>query len=72
MTPNAELARRARALADAAGSAERAAPLVVAVALSESKTLRVAAKILNGWNGRPHTKTAALELLDQLAMQEKP
>jgi S-adenosylhomocysteine hydrolase len=69
VTGNAELARRARQLADAAdrGSAERASALCAAVALAETSTIPAARRVLDGFDTtRPAIKAAARQLLDDI------
>lgn len=73
MTSNAELAQRARQLADRElrGSLGRAAGLCCAVALGESRTVAGARKVLASWDGSERIKTAAVELLEQITTKEE-
>lgn len=67
---NRDLAARARQRADRAdlGSLDRAACLVAAVALGESRTVAGARKVLAGWDGAPtEVREAAIATLDALA-----
>jgi len=74
MTANAELAARARQLADRElrGSRARAAALCCAVALGESASIAGARKILDAWDGPAAIRDAAIKALGQLASQESP
>lgn len=66
MTGNRVLAARLRDQADEAMH-QRKVLLVTAVALGESPTVTGARKVLAGWDGPGAIKTAAIELLDQIA-----
>ena len=67
MTPNADLAARARQRADAA-AADRRAWLCAAVALRETRTLTAARKVL-AEDCPEVTRAAALAALGQLAKE---
>jgi hypothetical protein len=72
ITGNRQLAERARDLADRArpGSIERKAAACAAVALATTRTLTAARDVLDGWDGPPDVRAAALAVLGDLTNGE--
>lgn len=71
MTDNAELAGQLRRQADDAMQ-RRKVLLTASVALATTTTVPAAIRALTEWDGPAAIKTAAAELLGQLASQESP
>ena len=73
-TANAELAAHARAVADdaAPGMLARKAAGAACIALATTRSLAAARDVLDGWNGPGDVKTAAAQLLHDLASMAAP
>jgi hypothetical protein len=74
ITGNRQLAARARELAGAAapGTLARKAAGAVCIALATTKSLTAARGVLTGWDGPADVRSAAAQLLEDLAAQDVP